>query len=76
MSETLFRSIAPLWLSGCGVLIFAIAVFGKVDAASFSIAANLAATAIGAAGGAATQSAGKRVTAENVENIDMDSTRH
>ncbi len=76
MTENLIRSITPLWLSTCGVIIFGIAVFGKVDAASFSIAANLAATAIGAAGGAATQSASKRITAETVENIDMDSTRH
>ena len=74
MSENTIRAFTPLWLSGCGVLIFAIAVVGKVDTTSFNTAANIAVAAIGAAGGTA-QSSGKRISAETVENIDMDSTQ-
>jgi hypothetical protein len=73
MNEQLIRSLTPIWLSTCGLLIFAIAAFSKLDSASFSIAATLASTAIGAAGGASVQATGKRVSAENVENIEMDS---
>lgn len=58
MSQKTIESLTPYWLSTCGLVIFAIAVFGRLDSSSFSIATNLASTAIGAAGGIAVQSFG------------------
>lgn len=75
MSESTIRALTPFWLSTVGLLIFAVAAFSKLDPPSFSIAATLASTAIGAAGGASVQSSGKRISAENVENIEMDSPK-
>jgi hypothetical protein len=75
MTENTIRALTPVWLSTIGLLIFAIAAFSKLDPPSFSIAATLASTAIGAAGGASVQSSGKRISAENVENIEMEAPK-
>jgi len=71
MSENTIRALTPLWLSTIGLLIFAIAAFAKLDSTSFSIAATLASTAIGAAGGAAVQPDHEKVGARNIENIEI-----
>jgi hypothetical protein len=72
MSENLIRAVTPLWLATCSVVIIGMAIFAKLETTSFNTVANIASAAIGAAGGAAMASS-KRVTAENVENLDMDS---
>ncbi|NJR24981.1 MAG: hypothetical protein HC786_23875 [Richelia sp. CSU_2_1] len=54
-NDRIFDSLLAFYLRPC---YFAIAVFGRLDSSSFSIATNLASTAIGAAGGIAVQSFG------------------
>ncbi|MEO8894127.1 MAG: hypothetical protein ABI417_21795 [Coleofasciculaceae cyanobacterium] len=75
MSENTIRALTPFWLSTIGLFIFAIAAFSKLDSPSFSIAATVASTAIGAAGGASVQSSGKRVDADHIDNIEMNSPK-
>lgn len=78
MSDNTIRAITPLCLGLFGVLIILIGVlgrsFGKLEPSDFNTVANIALVAFGGAAGTA-QSSGKRITAENVENIEMDSPK-
>lgn len=78
MSDNTIRAFTPLCLGILGFLIIGIGVlgraFGKLDTSDFNTIANISFVAIGGAAGTA-QSSGKRVTAENVENIEMDSPK-
>lgn len=78
MNDSTIRALTPLCLGVFGVIIIAIGVlgraFGKLDTTDFNTLANVSFVAIGGAAGTA-QSSGKRVNAENVENIEMDSPK-
>jgi hypothetical protein len=77
MSDNTIRAITPLCLGIFGVLLITIGVlgrsFGKLEATDFNTIANISLVAFGGAAGTA-QTSGKRITAENVENIEMESS--
>ena len=75
MADSTIRAVTPLCLALLGVVIIGIGVagrsFGKLDTTDFNTMANISFVAIGGAAGTA-QSSSRKISAENVENIDMD----
>lgn len=75
MSPDLVRSLTPAFLASCGVAIFSIAVFGKINDADFDQVANIVSACFGGAAGAS-MNMGSSISARNIENIEGNDRRN
>ncbi len=76
MSPDLVRSLTPAFLASCGVAIFAIAVFGKVDDAAFDQVTNIVSACFGGAAGASmNMGSSSSISARTIENIEGNDRR-
>lgn len=72
MHPELIRALTPIFLSLCGLGVFAIAAITRMDAQTMPYAMNLAAIAFGGGAGAATQNSDRKVEAQKIDKIDIE----
>ncbi len=67
----LIRAFTPIFLSLCGLGVFGIAAFTRMDAQTMPYAMNLSAIAFGGGAGAAYQG-DRKVEAQKIDKLDME----